>query len=116
MSRTRVAALWFSILGPPCAVFLQQQLGYALVQAACARRASLLLQLPAIVGLSITVFAGMLAWREWTRAGRRFSTDEGTVAGSDLFFGLVGLAMCALALALLLAQWLPVWFLDPCQH
>ena len=46
MSRARVAAQWFSILGPPVAVFLQQQLAYLLVQPACVRRATLLLQLP----------------------------------------------------------------------
>jgi hypothetical protein len=116
MPPTRIATQWFSILGPPIAVFTQQQLAYMLVQPACMRRAMLLLQLPALVGLSITAIAGTLAWRERTQARRRFSTDNGAVVGLDLFFGWVGLALSSLALALILAQWLPILFLDPCQR
>jgi hypothetical protein len=116
MARARVARQWFSVLGPPVAVFLQQQLAYVLVQPACLRRATLLLQLPALAGLAVTCSAGTLAWREWTRAGRRFSTDGGAAIRPDLFFGLVGLAMGSLAMTVILAQWLPTLFLDPCQH
>lgn len=116
VSRARVAAQWFGILGPPIAVFLQQQLAYLLVQPACLRRATLLLQLPAPAGLVITLFAAAIAWRERTGAGRRLSTRETAVIRPDLFFGFVGLVMSALAMALILAQWLPTLFLDPCQR
>jgi len=116
MSRTRVAALWFSVLGPLVAVFLQQQVGYVLVKPACVGRERLLLQLvPVLMGLAIAVWAGIIAWRGWTRAGRPV-TDDRIAARSDPFFGFVGLTLGSLALALIVALWLAVLFVDPCQR
>jgi hypothetical protein len=111
----RIAARWFAAIGPAAAAFGQQQLSYALVEEACARHAPALVHLPVILGLAFTGIAAELARREWARNGGRLEAGNGP-GGMGAFFGVVGLMMSALAAGLILAQWLPTLFLDPCRR
>lgn len=115
-SRSRIAGQWFAILGPLAAAFAHQQLSYALVQEACRRHSTVLVHLPVLVGFVLIGVAWVLARREWERSGRRTSVNDPPEVGSATFFPLVGFAMSGFAAALILAQWLPTFFLDPCAR
>jgi hypothetical protein len=116
LNAARIAGLWFLLAGPPLAAFLQQQLTYMMVTPACERRLPWLVHLPLLPGLLLIGLAGVIARREWQRAGQQPSTDVGGLLAASRLFSLVGFALCGLALALILAQWLPTLFLDPCQR
>ena len=102
---TRIAAQWFCFLGPPLAAFGEQQFSYVLVDPACHAHAPLLLQLPPLLALAITGVALGLCRRE-----RQDPTFDGR------FFGAIGFLMGGVAVVLILAQWLPTLFLNPCRH
>jgi hypothetical protein len=104
------------LLGPPLAAFAQQQLSYAFVDMACVNRALVLVHLPALLSLALVAFAVVLARREWDRGGRQRSTANGAGTGFASFFAVVGFMVSGLALMLILAQWIPTLFLDPCQR
>jgi uncharacterized membrane protein YcjF (UPF0283 family) len=99
----RIAALRFSVLGPPVAAFTEQQAAYALVEPACAGH-PVLLHLPALLCLAVVGLAGMICRKEWERGDP-----------TSRFFSLVGVLMSGIAVAVILAQWLPTLFLDPCH-
>ena len=111
-----IAARWFGILGPLAAAWGQQQLAYYFVGPACRSGHVLLLHLPAILALAITAFAAFLCWSELNEVGGLRIADEPMQTGSEWFFGAVGLFLSALAVAVILAQWIPTLFIPACQH
>ncbi|MFL5618008.1 MAG: hypothetical protein ACJ79A_06370 [Gemmatimonadaceae bacterium] len=112
--RARVGARWFMVVGPPLAAFAQQQVAYSFVDAACQWRAIVAEHLPAIVALLIVGFAFFLARREWERGGRREPGDDELPIGTPRFFAVLGFLMSAISLIVIVAQWLPIVFLEPC--
>jgi hypothetical protein len=116
LTRGRIAAQWFSVVGPPIAAFGHQQLSYMFVDEACRRHAPLIMHLPSLLAVAVTGAAARLALREWDRAGHRLSPDDSVIIGSPRFFAALGMILSGLALGLILAQWLPVLFLHPCQR
>jgi hypothetical protein len=95
----RIAARWFGILGPLGAAFLQQQLGYLFTDAAC-KGSVLFVHLPPIIAITILVVAVTLTRRE---------SEEG-------FFYITGMFSAVVAALLIAAQWLPTFFISPCQR
>ena len=112
----RIAGLWFLLAGPPVAAFLQQQLTYVMATLACDHGVPWLVHLPLLPSLVLIGLAAMIARQEWQRGGERPSTDVGGMLSAARLFSLVGFGLCGLALALILAQWLPTLFLHPCQR
>lgn len=112
-SWVEVTLQWLSVVGPPIAAFAQQQLAYSLVSPSCLERAPILLHVPTLVMLALIGLAAWYSWREWKRHAPRASDDRGQAA-SLRFFALLGLTMCGISTILVVAQWLPTLFLDPC--
>jgi hypothetical protein len=113
-SWVEVTLQWLSVVGPPIAAFAQQQLAYSLVSPSCLRRAPILLHAPTLVMLVLIAVAAWYSWRQWKHYdGQRASDDRGQAA-SLRFFALLGLTMCGISTILVVAQWLPTLFLDPC--
>lgn len=109
-----VTLQWLAVVGPPIAAFAQQQLAYSLVSPSCVRRAPILLHLPTLVMLVLIGAAAWYSWRTWTRNDDQRASDNHGHAASLRFFALLGLTMSAISAILLVAQWLPTLFLDPC--
>ncbi|HEY3746902.1 MAG TPA: hypothetical protein VGL17_11700 [Gemmatimonadaceae bacterium] len=111
-----ITARWFGMLAPLTAAWGQQQLAYYLVGPACRTGHVLLLHFPPILALAITGLAAFLCWSELNEIGESRTTDEPVQTGSEWFFGAVGLFLSALALVVILAQWIPTLFIPACQH
>lgn len=109
-----VTLQWLSVVGPPIAAFAQQQLAYSLVSPACLKRAPILLHVPTLVMLALIGGAAWYSWREWKRHDAQRASNDHGYAASLRFFALLGLTMCGISTILLVAQWLPTLFLDPC--
>lgn len=111
---TRVLAQWLAVVGPPVAVFAQQQLAYSLVAPSCANQARLLLHVPTLLMLLAIGIAAGYSWREWNRGESRSKSGNGMKPGPSRFFATLGLTMSGMAVVVLVAQWLPTLFVQPC--
>jgi hypothetical protein len=116
LSSRQVGERWFGILGPLAAVWIQQQLGYYLVPKACYSGNPFIPHIAPLVGIAITAYAGLVSWREVEHARGHRSESQASNSSSAWFFGAVGLLMTALAAALIVAEWLPDFFINPCTR
>jgi hypothetical protein len=106
-------ALWAGCLTGPVAWFVQLEVAYALA-AVFGVGSRPFLHVLSMVCLLATAYGCWIAWREWGKAGRAWSSpaDEGLTARVRLM-GALGVLTCLLSAALILAQWIAIVFLDP---
>jgi hypothetical protein len=109
-----IASLWFSMLAGPVAWMLGLNADYSLVRVACAKGTMLPLHLVTLATLALAVAGGLVAWRDWQRAGREWPGEAGTTLDRSRFMSVVGLMGSALFALTIVAQWLAKLFLDPC--
>ncbi len=109
----RMQSLLF--VAPAAIVYAQQQIGYALVPWSCTRL-PLLAHLPTITALLLLVLVAHASWRLLARAGVRAPGDERSSEGRARFMAAGSLVLCGFAAVVMLAQWLPVVILHPCQR
>jgi hypothetical protein len=116
--RVRAGALWFAVLGGPLAAFTNEQIEYALVSWSCGRLdpvSRILLHVVPIGLVLLCVVAGLVAWR--ARPEPIDASDEHS-ADADLsrrgFMVMVGLGLSAFGIIVIIAQWIPVFYLNPC--
>jgi len=108
-------ALWFGVLAGPLAWLLHLGLSYPLVPLSCATEWGAVFHLISLVTALAAVAAATVAWQSWQQL--RAEGPEGTVQyGRQGFMALAGLLKSILFLAVILAQWLPVLFISPCNY
>jgi hypothetical protein len=110
-----LAALWFAVLAGPVAWMLGLNAEYNLVRVACAKQDMLPLHAVSLLTLLLALSGGVVAWREWKRAGREWPGEEGGPIGRSRFMAAVGLMASALFSLTILAQWAAHFFLNPCM-
>jgi hypothetical protein len=109
LTRSEIAARWFWILGPLAAALAQQELSYAFVTWSCVHRMPFVLSLPGLLALAITAFAAVMSRREYNR-------ETAESFGSSRFFAVTGMFVSGLSAALIVAMWLPTFFIDACRR
>lgn len=106
--------LWAGLLAGPVGWFLSFLGAYALASGACEQGTGRLHGL-ILVGLSVALGGALLARQTWKAAGGAPSPkDEGVAARARLLSSLGLLGGC-LFCALIVAQWLAVALLTPCE-
>jgi hypothetical protein len=111
----RIMALWTGILLAPAAFLTNLELGYILVYPSCARDSSLPVHLAHAVCFAAALAGALVAWREWRAEGTLWPGETGGPKGRSQLMGGVG-AIGSLFFALVIvAQWIPVFGLHPCQ-
>lgn len=88
---------------------------YALVRAACSGCSMLLLHFVTIVTLVLAVAGGLVAWREWQRAGAQWPGDGGSALSRTRVMAALGLLGSPLFALAIIAQWAAKLFLNPCM-
>ena len=112
-SRRGVYALGFALFAGPVAWGIGFSAAYPFVTVACDARNSLPLHLIHALALLLTVGGGVVAWREWNRAGREWPGEGGDVLERSRFVAVLGLLGSALFALAILAQWVAVIVLHP---
>jgi hypothetical protein len=107
--------LWFGFLGAPTAWAIGLGVQYALIEGACDGQARAPLHVASVVTLLIALGAGWVALQDWTALGRPMGVQGGDPAGRRGFMVTMGVALGALFVLAILAQWLGVAFLHPCM-
>jgi hypothetical protein len=112
---TRKGVLWAGVLVGPLASLTALELGYVLVERACASGQMLPVHLAFLGCFLATAATGWLSWREWQRWGSRLSSEAGGREGRSRFLATLGLIGAPLFGLVIVAQWSAVLFLHPCQ-
>lgn len=106
-------ALWAAALAGPVAFLVNHQLLYLLVDWTCLGGHRWVMHLTALFFAAVAAAGGLLARRNWARAGREWPTTEGGPEWRSRFLAAFGLLMSA-GFFFILAQWFPLWVLDSC--
>lgn len=111
-------ALWCGVLAAPIAWGVQLQLNYSLLRFACWYHWLLYLHhVTTLLLLGVAVWGTWLAHREWKRIGAGEPDDaEDPVPGRSRFMAVLGLLTGVLFCLLIVAQWIPALFFDPCEY
>ena len=115
---SRSEAMWLcaGIFAGPLIWALQMQVGYVLVQGACASGSNLTLHVVTVVALILVAGGAFISWRNWRQAGQQQPSgkDGGPRARSN-FMAVLGLSMNAMFFIAILAQGIASFVLHPCQ-
>ena len=108
--------LWACMLAGPVAALVQLQANYALVLWACGAGRTWPLHLVSLLALLVAAGAGLLAWRNWLRAGAEWDDDRAGVLPRSGFMAAVGMLVSAHSALVIVAQWIAVFIFGPCQR
>lgn len=114
-ARREAIVLWTGILAGPLLWFTHQQVSFALVPWVCAHGG--VSWLHALTGLCVvgTLAAGGRAWPLWQR--ERTRVGEATAGQQRVrFMAAMGLLSSLFFVLVIIAQWVPMLLLDPCQR
>ncbi|HEY8309796.1 MAG TPA: hypothetical protein VIG47_04535 [Gemmatimonadaceae bacterium] len=117
--RVRAGGLWFGILCGPLAALTNEQIEYVMVSWSCGRfdaTSRYLLHAVPIALILLCVVSGLVAWSARTHPVDA-SDEHATNADRSRrgFMALLGVGLSVLGILVLLAQWMPVWYLSPCS-
>ena len=112
---TRFGALWAGVLLGPVASLVGLEVGYVLVERACATGQALPLHLTFAGCLLVALAGGALGWREWRGWGSRLASDQGGPEGRSRFLALLGMLSGGVFALTVLAMWSAAFFYHPCQ-
>jgi hypothetical protein len=107
---------WALVLAPLAIAFEQQQLSYELLDWACRRSSAASVHTTSTVALLLVLAIGLVASLRLGHVGWRPPDDERTSDARDRFMSALALLMVGFSTLLIVAQWMPAFFIDPCQR
>jgi hypothetical protein len=115
VERRRITLLVLALFLAPFAAMLHLELSYMDVRHACRQASELRLHLESVGTLILALIGLLVAWRGWHAVGATWPADEGGHEGRSRFLFTVGVLLSALFSLVIVAQWLAVFLLAPCQ-
>ena len=112
---TRFGALWAGVLLGPAASLIALEVGYVLVERACATGRMLPLHLSFAGCFLLALAGGWLGWREWRAWGSRLASEQGAREGRSRFLALLGVLSGGIFALTVLSMWSAAFFYHPCQ-
>jgi len=108
-------ALWAGVLGGAVVWSLQMQIGYALSRFSSEHRwLTVMHHLVSLLAVAGAAWCTWLAWREWQRlGGGEPGGSEPGLTGRSRFLALLGVITSGLFTVVIIAQWVPVFFISP---
>jgi hypothetical protein len=113
--RRGIGALTVGLFLPAFAGMLHLQLAYMEVRHACHKESTAIFHLESAATLLLALIGGAVAYRAWAAAGGTGPAGDGDHDARSRFLGMVGLLLGGFFALAIVAQWLPVFFLSPCQ-
>jgi hypothetical protein len=114
VGKPRPLVLWLPLLWPMVAALVALEAAYALTGPACRRDARWFLHLVVLAMLASTVFMALTAWRMFREHGRVWETESEGRETRTRFLAILGILSSVTAGLILIAQWMPIFFLHPC--
>ena len=112
---TNVPAQILGVLLAPVTTLAGLQLSYQYVPHDCRAHSAILGHLIHGGTLVLCLAGAFIAWSEWQRYGCEWPEEEGGPIGRSRLLGSVGVLISLLCALVVAAQWMPVFFLSPCQ-
>ncbi|BBA32902.1 uncharacterized protein sS8_0937 [Methylocaldum marinum] len=106
-----IAALWAGLLAGPAAWALHLQTSYSITPFFHGPGSTLALYLVTLAALAIAAAGGLIARRNWQRAGAAWPGGEGGVIARSRFMALSGMIISAYFFVIILAQAVPIMIL-----
>jgi membrane protease YdiL (CAAX protease family) len=112
---TNVTAQLVGVLLAPAATLAGLQLAYQYVPHDCRAGSAVLGHIIHGGALLLCLAGAFIAWSEWQRYGGDWPEEEAGPIGRSRLLGAVGVLISLLSALVVVAQWLPTFFLSPCQ-
>jgi hypothetical protein len=100
---------------PGFAALLQVEVAYLSVSHACRRGSTLPLHVESAVALLLALGGVWVGWRAWSAAGRGWDEQGADPAARTRFLAASGTLLGVLFVLVIVAMWLPIFLLDPCE-
>ena len=113
---THIFAQWFGVLGGPIAWAMQLQANYALVPPACQNGDLKRVHMVSAICLLLTVGALVVARGSWAKTKNKTPGSREPAEARSAFMGLLGMLISLLFALVIIAQWMPVLFFNPCEQ
>jgi hypothetical protein len=111
-ANTALAVAYFL---PSFAAFLQLEVAYLSVSRACRQGSALPLHVESVIALLLALGGVWVGWRAWSAAGRGWDEKGADPVARTRFLAAVGTLLGVLFVLVIVAMWLPIFFLDPCE-
>jgi hypothetical protein len=107
--------VWPAFLAPLIAL-LDQSVAYSLVEWSCATQNSHVLHWVHFIFFAVAVTVTLPAWADSARyrAATAVPSDAGEAGGRPRMMSVAAALSGALSALVILAMWVPTWFLSPC--
>ena len=112
---TDAGAQWAGNLLAPIAFLLQLEVAYFAVPRACHAGVVFPVHLAHLGALLIALAGTVIAWRQWQRWGHGFPSDGSSPETRSRFMAKLALLVSGGFTLVILALWLPTFWLHPCQ-
>jgi small-conductance mechanosensitive channel len=109
-------SLWAGLFTAPAVSLLNLVVAYTLVQLACRDADETGVHLALGIALLITAAGTIAAWWSWRRHGGGWPGEEAGAIARRRFMAMCGMLMSVLFLLMIVAQWISIFILSPCQH
>ena len=115
-SPASLGALWYGLLGGPVVMFLHGAVNFVMIPWACGAGKQSALWLSSIIGILVAGSAIFVAYRKWLEAGAEWdpTQDFGPVPRGR-FMAIVGMAVSAMCMLVIIADGIAAMFLGACQ-
>ncbi len=112
---TPLAWEWIVNVGPPFLVLVDLQVGYMLVSRNCLENEPLSNHLIHAFFLAGTLVLLSRSVGLWRAAGSAWPGREADLRTRSRFMSALGILIAGLSALVIAAQWIPLFFLHPCQ-
>jgi hypothetical protein len=109
-----IRGLWTGILAGPLAAMFNLALNYAVADTTCTAGVRTVLNVVALGCLALTCGGFVLSWELWRSTGGGWPSD-GSEPDRSRFMGLWGTLANLFFFVVVIAEWIPVFVLQPCQ-
>jgi hypothetical protein len=99
---------------PTFAALLQLEVAYLSVSHACRQGSTMRLHVESAVALLLALGGVRVGWRAWSAAGGGWDEEGADPAARTRFLAANGVLLGVLFVLVIVAMWLPIFFLDPC--
>jgi hypothetical protein len=108
--------LWAGVLVAPLAFLSGLQANYTLAQKLCPGGPTSVLHLTTLLFLLLALAGGLIAWRNWARAGGKWPDESAERVVRNRLLAAVGVMISLLSALIIVAQWIPQFIFNPCMR